>query len=42
MCPVVECGLVGATMHKVDEHVAVGDIEALGDIYPAVIRRLAG
>ena len=42
MCPVVEFGLVGATMHKVDEHVAVGDIEALSDIYLAVIRRLAG
>lgn len=42
MCPVVECGLVGATMHKVDAHVAVGDIEALGETYPTVIRRLAG
>jgi succinyl-diaminopimelate desuccinylase len=42
MCPVVEFGLVGATMHKIDEHVAVADIEALTDIYEGVIRRLLG
>ncbi len=40
MCPVVEFGLVGATMHKIDEHVAVADIEALADIYQDVLRRL--
>ncbi|WP_374762915.1 succinyl-diaminopimelate desuccinylase [Yunchengibacter salinarum] len=39
-CPVVEFGLVGATMHKVDEHVATADIEALTDIYEDVITRL--
>jgi succinyl-diaminopimelate desuccinylase len=32
-CPVVEFGLVGATMHGVDEHVAVADVHALADIY---------
>lgn len=37
MCPVVEFGLVGATMHKIDEHVAVADIETLSDIYLNVI-----
>ncbi|SDD79212.1 succinyl-diaminopimelate desuccinylase [Kordiimonas lacus] len=42
MCPVVEFGLVGATMHKIDEHVAVADIEALTDIYEDVISRLLG
>ncbi len=42
MCPVVEFGLVGATMHKIDEHVAVADIEALTDIYEDVINRLLG
>jgi len=42
MCPVVEFGLVGATMHKIDEHVAVADIEALTDIYEDVIKRLLG
>lgn len=39
MCPVVEFGLVGATMHKVDEAVSVADIRALTDIYDAVLRR---
>lgn len=37
--PVAEFGLVGATMHQVDEHVAVGDIELLADIYETVIAR---
>ena len=37
--PVLEFGLVGATMHGVDEHVAVADIEALTRIYGRVIRR---
>ncbi|WP_036257155.1 succinyl-diaminopimelate desuccinylase [Methylocapsa aurea] len=36
-CPVVEFGLVGATMHMVDEHVAVRDIEALTKIYEAIL-----
>lgn len=32
-CPVVEFGLVGQTMHKVDECVAVEDLDRLADIY---------
>ena len=36
-CPVVEFGLVGATMHKIDEHVEVKDIESLADIYHDII-----
>ncbi|MCF1462167.1 succinyl-diaminopimelate desuccinylase [Agrobacterium vitis] len=32
-CPVVEFGLVGQTMHMVDERVAVPDLEALTGIY---------
>lgn len=32
-CPVVEFGLVGATMHQVDERVPVSDIERLAAIY---------
>jgi succinyl-diaminopimelate desuccinylase len=32
-CPVVEVGLVGASMHGVDENVAVDDVEALSRIY---------
>jgi len=37
-CPVVEFGLVGQTMHKVDEHVALDDLLRLTDIYGAIIR----
>ena len=40
MCPVVEFGLVGATMHKIDEHVAVSDIQTLATIYQRVIETL--
>ena len=39
LCPVVEFGLVGQTMHKVDERVPVHDIRALTDIYAATLRR---
>jgi succinyl-diaminopimelate desuccinylase len=39
---VAEFGLVGKTMHAVDEHVAVDDILALRDIYASVIRDIAG
>jgi len=36
-CPVAEFGLVGQTMHKVDERAAVSDIEALAKIYGLVL-----
>jgi succinyl-diaminopimelate desuccinylase len=36
-CPVLDFGLVGQTMHKIDERVAVADIENLTAIYEAVI-----
>ncbi|MXN66396.1 succinyl-diaminopimelate desuccinylase [Stappia sp. GBMRC 2046] len=32
-CPVVEFGLVGKTMHQVDERVAVADLDRLAKIY---------
>ncbi|MBL0370426.1 succinyl-diaminopimelate desuccinylase [Rhizobium sp. KVB221] len=38
-CPVVEFGLVGQTMHMVDENVPVADLEALTRIYQAFIAR---
>ncbi|KKB13209.1 succinyl-diaminopimelate desuccinylase [Devosia geojensis] len=38
-CPVVECGLVGTSMHKTDEHVAVSDVTGLTEIYRAFIER---
>lgn len=37
--PVAEFGLVGATMHQTDEHVAVGDIKTLADIYETILQR---
>jgi len=38
-CPVVEFGLVGQTMHMVDERVAIADLETLTTIYEAFIER---
>ena len=37
LCPVVEFGLVGATMHKVDEQVPVADVRTLTDVYERLI-----
>jgi succinyl-diaminopimelate desuccinylase len=37
ICPVAEFGLVGRTMHKIDEQVAVGDIDSLTDIYTHIL-----
>lgn len=36
-CEVAEFGLVGRTMHKVDERVRLADLRALGEIYETVI-----
>ena len=36
-CPVVEFGLVGQTMHKVDERVAVADMARLTGIYARIL-----
>ena len=36
-CEVVEFGLVGKTMHAIDEHVAVADVERLTRIYQRVL-----
>ena len=38
-CPVVELGLVGQTMHQVDERVQTADIESLADCYRTIIER---
>ena len=38
LCPVVEFGLVGQTMHQVNEAVAVTDLEALTQTYEAFIK----
>ena len=39
ICPVAEFGLVGKTMHQIDEHVAVGDIDQLARIYEDFLTR---
>lgn len=38
-CPVVEFGLVGSTMHQVDERVPVEEVRQLAGAYTALIRR---
>jgi len=38
-CPVVEFGLVGQTMHQVDERVPVADLETLTAVYVAFLER---
>jgi succinyl-diaminopimelate desuccinylase len=38
VCPVVELGLAGATMHKADECVPVSEIAALTDIYTELLK----
>lgn len=39
LCPVVEFGLPNATMHKLDEAVAVADLDRLARIYRGIVRR---
>lgn len=41
-CPVVEFGLVGQTMHMVDERVALADLETLTQIYGTFLTRWFG
>ncbi|WBH15966.1 succinyl-diaminopimelate desuccinylase [Sphingomonas radiodurans] len=40
LCPVVEFGLINATMHKLDEAVAVEDLQVLTDVYEDILRRV--
>lgn len=42
ICPVIEFGLVGQTMHQVDERVALDDLEALTGIYHRLLRAYVG
>lgn len=39
-CPVAEFGLVGQSMHKVDEHVALPDLYNLAEIYFSFLERV--
>ena len=41
-CPVIEFGLVGQTMHQVDERTPVSDLEKLTKIYRGVLERYFG
>lgn len=41
-CPVVECGLPGQTMHKVDEHIRLTDLEELTALYAAFLKDYLG
>jgi len=38
-CPVIEFGLLGQTMHQVDERASVADIEKLTKIYRGILER---
>jgi succinyl-diaminopimelate desuccinylase len=42
LCPVAEFGLVGATMHKVDEQSSVADLRALARGYATILARFGG
>jgi succinyl-diaminopimelate desuccinylase len=39
LCPVAEFGLVGATMHKVDEQTSVAELRALARCYATILGR---
>src|SRR6202048_3870977 len=41
-CPVIEFGLVGQTMHQIDERAPVADLEKLTKIYRGVLDRYFG
>ena len=41
-CPVLEFGLVGQTMHQVDERTAVADLATLTAVYRAILERYFG
>ena len=38
LCPVLELGLVGQTMHQIDERVSEADLHAITRVYARVIR----
>jgi len=43
ICPqVVECGPTNASIHKIDEHIAVTEIEPLKNIYRRTLENLLG
>jgi len=38
-CAVAEFGLIGRTMHKIDEHIELAELDALADIYEDILTR---
>jgi succinyl-diaminopimelate desuccinylase len=40
ICPTVEFGLCNATMHKLDEAVAISDLDALAQIYERIVIKI--
>lgn len=42
LCPVLELGLVGQTMHQIDERVPTSEMEALTRVYGRVVRTVPG
>jgi succinyl-diaminopimelate desuccinylase len=42
LCPVAEFGLCNATMHKLDEAVALADLDTLTEIYAEILARVFG
>jgi succinyl-diaminopimelate desuccinylase len=41
-CPVLEFGLVGQTMHQVDERTPLADLTMLTEVYRAILDRYFG
>jgi succinyl-diaminopimelate desuccinylase len=41
-CPVLEFGLVGRTMHQIDENIAIADLDRLAAVYAEVLKRYFG
>jgi succinyl-diaminopimelate desuccinylase len=42
LCPVIEFGLVSATAHQIDEHIAVEEIHRLTAVYQEILERYFG
>jgi succinyl-diaminopimelate desuccinylase len=38
-CPVIEFGLVGQTMHQINERTPVADLEKLTEVYRGILER---
>ena len=39
-CEVVELGPINASIHKIDEHVAIADLSSLAQMYERIVRGL--